>query len=158
MTWTEAQVRTLIRMWNTDSATKIGKELKITRNAVIGKAHRLGLAAKTTGPKEGVKQPGRRTNLINRSRIEDWRKAHKVVHLPDVLIPDAPIGKTFMELGLGDCRWPIGDLYCGAQTEKTYCLFHYRRSLRKSEDVQRSPTEGCSRSGEVRPYRGAATS
>lgn len=46
MTWTDERVETLKRMWNEgQSASQIAKELGgVTRNAVIGKVHRLGLS------------------------------------------------------------------------------------------------------------------
>ncbi|SDE84928.1 GcrA family cell cycle regulator [Limimaricola pyoseonensis] len=46
MSWTDERVETLKRMWNEgQSASQIAKELGgVTRNAVIGKVHRLGLS------------------------------------------------------------------------------------------------------------------
>lgn len=51
MTWTDERVETLKRMWGEgQSASQIAKELGgVTRNAVIGKVHRLGLSNRTTG-------------------------------------------------------------------------------------------------------------
>ncbi|EYD72264.1 GcrA family cell cycle regulator [Limimaricola hongkongensis] len=49
MSWTDERVETLKRMWNEgQSASQIAKELGgVTRNAVIGKVHRLGLSNRT---------------------------------------------------------------------------------------------------------------
>ena len=46
MSWTDERVETLKRMWaEGQSASQIAKELGgVTRNAVIGKVHRLGLS------------------------------------------------------------------------------------------------------------------
>ena len=46
MSWTDERVETLKKMWNEgQSASQIAKELGgVTRNAVIGKVHRLGLS------------------------------------------------------------------------------------------------------------------
>jgi GcrA cell cycle regulator len=46
MSWTDERVETLKRMWAEGaSASQIAKELgQVTRNAVIGKVHRLGLS------------------------------------------------------------------------------------------------------------------
>jgi GcrA cell cycle regulator len=41
--WTNEKVETLIKLWGTMPASKIGKLLDCTRNAVLGKAHRVGL-------------------------------------------------------------------------------------------------------------------
>ena len=51
MSWTDERVETLKRMWNDgQSASQIAKELGgVTRNAVIGKVHRLGLSNRTGG-------------------------------------------------------------------------------------------------------------
>ena len=50
MSWTDDRVETLKRMWGEgQSASQIAKELGgVTRNAVIGKVHRLGLSNRTT--------------------------------------------------------------------------------------------------------------
>lgn len=54
MSWTDERVETLKRMWAEGaSASQIAKELgQVTRNAVIGKVHRLGLSNRV-GPGEG---------------------------------------------------------------------------------------------------------
>jgi GcrA cell cycle regulator len=51
MSWTDERVETLKRMWaEGQSASQIAKELGgVTRNAVIGKVHRLGLSNRATG-------------------------------------------------------------------------------------------------------------
>ncbi|WP_298430008.1 GcrA family cell cycle regulator [uncultured Jannaschia sp.] len=50
MAWTDERVETLKRMWGEGaSASQIAKELGgVTRNAVIGKVHRLGLSNRQT--------------------------------------------------------------------------------------------------------------
>ena len=65
MSWTDERVETLKKMWNEgQSASRIAKELGgVTRNAVIGKVHRLGLsnragsggASKPAAPKADAK-------------------------------------------------------------------------------------------------------
>ena len=51
MSWTDDRVETLKRMWGEgQSASAIAKELGgVTRNAVIGKVHRLGLSNRSGG-------------------------------------------------------------------------------------------------------------
>ncbi|MBM7068739.1 GcrA family cell cycle regulator [Actibacterium sp. 188UL27-1] len=51
MSWTDERVEVLKKMWGDgQSASQIAKELGgVTRNAVIGKVHRLGLSNRTTG-------------------------------------------------------------------------------------------------------------
>jgi len=54
MSWTDERVETLKRMWTEgQSASQIAKELGgVTRNAVIGKVHRLGLSNRVGGKDE----------------------------------------------------------------------------------------------------------
>ncbi|MBU9697454.1 GcrA cell cycle regulator [Rhodobacteraceae bacterium HSP-20] len=54
MSWTDERVETLKRMWaEGQSASQIAKELGgVTRNAVIGKVHRLGLSNRVAGGRE----------------------------------------------------------------------------------------------------------
>ena len=58
MSWTDERVETLKRMWaEGQSASQIAKELGgVTRNAVIGKVHRLGLSNRVGGKEEGEEE------------------------------------------------------------------------------------------------------
>ena len=59
MSWTDERVETLKKMWaEGQSASQIAKELGgVTRNAVIGKVHRLGLSNRVgPGGEEGVEE------------------------------------------------------------------------------------------------------
>ena len=47
--WTKAKVATLKKLWPTHTAEQIAKLIPTTRDAVIGKAHRLGLEPKRKG-------------------------------------------------------------------------------------------------------------
>ena len=57
MAWTDDRVDVLKKMWGEGkSASQIAKELGgVTRNAVIGKVHRLGLSNRATAPKATTK-------------------------------------------------------------------------------------------------------
>ena len=59
MSWTDERVETLKRMWGEgQSASAIAKELGgVTRNAVIGKVHRLGLSNRTEEPEAAAPAP-----------------------------------------------------------------------------------------------------
>ncbi len=59
MSWTDERVELLKKMWTEgQSASQIAKELGgVTRNAVIGKVHRLGLSNRTTGPTPAPASP-----------------------------------------------------------------------------------------------------
>ncbi|WP_370206061.1 GcrA family cell cycle regulator [Pararhodobacter marinus] len=59
MSWTDERVELLKKMWaEGKSASQIAKELgSVTRNAVIGKVHRLGLSSRTAGDSEAAAAP-----------------------------------------------------------------------------------------------------
>lgn len=59
MSWTDERVETLKKMWTDgQSASQIAKELGgVTRNAVIGKVHRLGLSNRTTATPDKAPEP-----------------------------------------------------------------------------------------------------
>ena len=60
MSWTDERVETLKTMWSEGkSASQIAKELGgVTRNAVIGKVHRLGLSNRVGGAERSEEEPG----------------------------------------------------------------------------------------------------
>src|ERR1700682_6193691 len=59
MTWTDERVETLKKLWTDGlSASQIAAELGgITRNAVIGKVHRLGLSGRAKSPSSAAPRP-----------------------------------------------------------------------------------------------------
>ncbi|EKV31288.1 hypothetical protein C882_3661 [Caenispirillum salinarum AK4] len=110
MVWTDERIELLKTLWGEGLTTgEIGKRLGVSKNAVVGKAHRLGL--------KGRPSPIKRT-----------RKAAK----PEK--PEKPAEPTpaIMELQGPTCRWPFGDPrepgfhFCGAQAipGKPYCSEH----------------------------------
>jgi GcrA cell cycle regulator len=56
--WTPDRIAALIALWNEDLSTaEIGRRLGITKNAVIGKVHRLGLPQRRPSPKARIELP-----------------------------------------------------------------------------------------------------
>ena len=122
MPWTDDRVATLKKLWNDGLsasliATKIGE---ITRNAVIGKAHRLGLAGRATGSRKRnhscsasvFPAPARARRTRARPRRELRRPIRAAPMRPLVLPelgppPDECV--TVRTLTARSCRWPIGD-------------------------------------------------
>src|SRR5260221_129680 len=73
MTWTDERVETLKKLWTEGlSASQIAAELGgITRNAVIGKVHRLGLSGRAKSPASSAPRPRKartHTHLMRVSR------------------------------------------------------------------------------------------
>ncbi|MBL6946249.1 MAG: global cell cycle regulator GcrA-like protein [Rhodospirillales bacterium] len=56
--WTEKQVAELIRLWNEGLPTsEIGRQLGTTKNAVVGKAHRMGLTKRQSPIRKKPDEP-----------------------------------------------------------------------------------------------------
>ena len=107
------------------SASGIASRLGVTRNAVIGKTHRMKMTISRAKPA---------TPAVARVRVR-WPAA-KQRPLPHVVAPApielAPLGLRIEQLESGVCRYPYGDyppyLYCGQPTkpDSPYCAFHHR--------------------------------
>ena len=145
MSWTDERVETLKRMWSEgQSASQIAKELGgVTRNAVIGKVHRLGLSNREEGEAEAPPaEPPAPVAFTNRRPIvpagqplPPQPSANEIS--PEALANVREIEKkarklTLMELTERTCKWPIGDpatekfWFCGlpSQPGKPYCEAH----------------------------------
>jgi GcrA cell cycle regulator len=142
--WTEDRVGALKKLWlEGQSASQIAKQLGggVTRNAVIGKVHRLGLSGRAA-----PSQPARTTFRAPRPRpaptaqpsaprrIETalMRPNHPVPPTPQAA-PELPGTATVLTLGAHMCKWPIGDptstefSFCGRRaSEGVYCIEHAR--------------------------------
>lgn len=101
--WTETQVAELVRLWNEGLPTsEIGRRLGTTKNAVVGKAHRMGL----------------------NKRQSPIRKKVPKVEKPKII--------RLRELRSGMCSWPHGEpgtpdfQFCGKPIvpSKPYCAEH----------------------------------
>ena len=127
MTWTEERVSELTRLWETgSSATVIGKTLGVTKNAVIGKAHRLGLSSRPSP----VKKPAQA-----RRKAAAPKKEAPVALAPPPVEPEPsekPEKITILELTDRICKWPLGHpgeddfQFCGRTSivGQPYCAFH----------------------------------
>jgi GcrA cell cycle regulator len=143
--WTEDRVGALKKLWlEGQSASQIAKQLGggVTRNAVIGKVHRLGLSGRAA-----PSQPARATFRPSRPRpaaqptqtpsapprIEAVQPRAAAVPSVASTMPDLPGTATVMTLGAHMCKWPIGDpssnefSFCGRRaSESVYCVEHAR--------------------------------
>ena len=147
--WTDDRVGALKKLWlEGQSASQIAKQLGggVTRNAVIGKVHRLGLSGRAT-----PSQPARTAAATFRTarprpapaapaqpsaprRLEAVQpKPIQATAQVPVAMPDLPGTATVMTLGAHMCKWPIGDpssnefSFCGRRaSESVYCVEHAR--------------------------------
>lgn len=161
--WSEERVELLKKLWSDGlSASQIAGELGgITRNAVIGKVHRLGLSGRAKAPSSAAPRPRRARPAAHQMRIARpamrgntalARHAYPVYELepepePQPLENIVPIGQRCSLLDLSDakCRWPIGDpgandfFFCGGKplSELPYCAYHARIAYQPVADRRR---------------------
>jgi GcrA cell cycle regulator len=161
MSWNDERVDLLKKLWGEGlSASQIaGRIGGVTRNAVIGKVHRLGLSGRATTSRTS---PSRPRNRISTSRRVPKPRPHQPVGnsaLHGLFRPDAePFIPTFEELDiplaerktLQDltekcCRWPIGDPqtaefhFCNRDKMNglPYCETHSRRAFQPPQARRR---------------------
>ena len=137
MSWTEEKVSKLKELWGSGkTANQIAEIIGgISRNAVIGKAHRLNLSSK-------IKTKNYSDGINNRfSQIDNFEKNNKKIKkiprskFKSLLIekdfePENP--KQLEELNDNSCKWPIGHpnessfYFCGRTSLKdfSYCKLH----------------------------------
>jgi GcrA cell cycle regulator len=134
MSWTDERVEVLKALWaDGASASAIAKRLGVTRNAVIGKVHRLDLPARAptperfrkakTGDMASARAPKKRAPAMEFHGISiakrtpnplGWRAKRikpKVMPKPRPPRPAAPVRRNIglLELTAASCRWPVND-------------------------------------------------
>jgi GcrA cell cycle regulator len=143
--WTETRMSELKTMWlEGKSASQIARQLGgVSRNAVIGKVHRMGLAGRDrpTEPR-ALGRTSRRRFTTSQSHSMSVRRPPPSLAAP---IPCTPAGPeltataSILTLAQEDCRWPIGDPkeadfgYCGRGRGRhnSYCDHHAGLAMHK---------------------------
>lgn len=159
MAWTDDRVDLLKKLWAEGlSASQIAGRLgSVSRNAVIGKVHRLGLSGRATTSRMKSHRPRQRmaSKRMAKSRyatignpaLRALYNAETNVYLPpteELVIPVAE-RKSIQTLTEVTCRWPIGDPqhtefhFCGKNKVPglPYCEFHARRAFQPPQTRRR---------------------
>ena len=150
MGWTDERVELLKKLWAEGlSASQIAGRLGgVTRNAVIGKVHRLGLSGRATSSRSSSPRP-RRTHVPRQHRASslmfgtrgnvalkpqfEAEEEPMPAPLEELVIP-LPERASILTLKESMCRWPIGDPgepdfhFCGRKKfgSLPYCEHHAR--------------------------------
>ena len=154
MSWTDERVELLKKLWADGlSASQIAGELGgITRNAVIGKVHRLGLSGRAKSPSSSA--PRARKPRSHMMRVQrPMSRGNTALALayemdqepePELIENIIPLGqrRTLLELNEDTCRWPIGDpatsefFFCGGKplTGLPYCNYHSRAAYQPANE------------------------
>lgn len=146
MSWTEERVDLLKKLWaDGESASAIAAALgALTRNAVIGKVHRLQLAGRRSlrrqtqaGDRVFSARGRSRKSRMRSSEAARWSHPLRGFSKPLPPLARAPEETvTIATLATSHCRWPEGDPkrpdfhFCGRAVGKTspYCPHHAARA------------------------------
>ena len=145
--WSEDRITTLKLLWREGlSASQIAGRLGgVTRNAVIGKIHRLGLSgrAKPSAPARPgrVAKPRAPVRAAAQHRTAPGPKPTPLPYWVEAA-PEGPgLVTSLAALGAHVCKWPIGDpkadgfTFCGRPAEGPYCPGHAAVAYRAGKAV-----------------------
>jgi GcrA cell cycle regulator len=163
MSWNDERVELLKKLWQEGlSASQIASELGgVTRNAVIGKVHRLGLSGrvKSSAPSLAPRRPRATPQPSQPARPRFVTQGNvALAPVPEADLAPLPVERreaeiepfscervTIMELKECMCRWPLGDpsrsdfRFCGAKSSPgaPYCSHHARMAYQTVSDRRR---------------------
>jgi GcrA cell cycle regulator len=142
MSWNQQKVEDLKKLWNDGVATsRIGEQLGFTKNAVIGKAFRLGLERRQNSRKK-ISQPTSFSSTTLYRETSSPSSSISVKKEPIRRREKFSFKKSIVGTGnFRSCQWPIGDPleegfhYCGGQNipTKPYCIEHFKKAYNVDE-------------------------
>ena len=150
MGWTDDRVTTLKKLWLDGlSASQIAKQLGgVTRNAVIGKVHRLGLSGRAapSQPARPILKAPRPARPAPPAPVVMRRPTPPMMATP-VYAREETGSATVLTLGAHMCKWPIGDpatdgfSFCGRRTgeDGPYCIEHARLAYQPQQKKTKRP-------------------
>ena len=154
MSWNEEKVEKLKELWGKGStASQIAEIIGgMSRNAVIGKAHRLNLSSKIKARNASSSQNFDNSSEENSSKQRRGRKSKfQSLIIEKDFEPENP--KKLEELDENSCKWPVGHpeeqsfYFCGRSSLKdfSYCKLHllyaYQPKGKKEETVANKDEE-----------------
>ena len=151
MLWTDEMVAELCRLWDKGlTANEIAKKLGVTKNAIVGKVHRLCLPARPSPIKNKAEEQNEQQLVVKSEVIEEnIQTSEEIVEQETVENKVEETHKNpagimkLVDLDSHTCRWPIGDPrdddfgFCGKKVRsgQTYCDEHsamaYVKAIRK---------------------------
>ena len=135
--WTDERIADMAKWWEEGySCAQIANKLgNTTRNAVIGKIHRLGLQGSTNrivrAPKVAKVNKPRLRIVASNGNSNHFRIMQSVESDPLALrcVEVDPLHTLLLDLEPGACRYPYGEgpyTFCGHPAERSYCPAHAR--------------------------------
>ncbi|MGN0929505.1 MAG: GcrA family cell cycle regulator [Alphaproteobacteria bacterium] len=146
--WTDKKIEKLKKLWEKGLSTaEIGKKLDFSKNAIVGKVHRLGLSNRTSPIKSSPKTVKKNTEILSETKTKNTSKnvaksidnsqktakkePSRVVKNESVKVSKVSLknkkttaGLSLLELTSDLCCWPIDDInsenfhFCGKKVFK----------------------------------------
>lgn len=153
--WTDERIELLKKLWSEGfSAKQIADQIGgISRNAIMGKVHRLNLEGRQKIVLAGgERKPAKERPAATRKAPPNPKAmaaVQEIINRPPPAVIEQVAKPKSLEMSLldlkdGDCRWPTGEradiTFCGHNTErdKPYCTYHCRLAYNPRVTEQRT--------------------